>query len=218
MTRSDSLFRWLWRDYLRPHLGWLLVALVFMTIEGSMLGALSYMMEPMFDKIFVGGNADAIWSVGLTIAGIFALRAVSGVVQSVILTRISQVTAADMRLDLLDRMMLQDGAFHMTHPPGFLIQRIQTDVLAISNVWRAVITGTGRDLVALVALMGVAISVDWRWTLITLLGAPLMALPVAAIQRYVRGQARAARDLGAVLATRLDEVFHGIVPGQTEPA
>ncbi|MBB94071.1 MAG: ABC transporter ATP-binding protein [Rhodobacteraceae bacterium] len=209
---SPRLFRWLWTGYLKPHVAWLLVALLFMTIEGSMLGALSYMMQPMFDKVFVGGSASAIWSVGLTITGIFALRAVSGVCQSVVLTRIAQQTAAALRLDLLRRMMRQDGAFHMAHPPGFLIQRIQTDVNAVNDVWRAVVTGTGRDVVALVALMGVAISVDWRWTAVTLVGAPLMALPVAAIQRFVRGQARSARDLGASLATRLDEVFHGIVP------
>ena len=209
---ATGLFSWLWRNYLRHHIGWLLVAILFMTIEGSMLGALSYMMQPMFDRVFVGGDANAVWSVGLTITGIFALRAVSGVSQSVLLTRIAQRTAAALRLDLLRRMMRQDGAFHLAHPPGFLIQRIQTDVNAINDVWRAVVTGTGRDVVALVALMGVAVSVDWRWTAVTLIGVPLMAAPVAAIQRFVRGQARSARDLGAALATRLDEVFHGIVP------
>lgn len=207
-----ALLRWLWRDYLRPHVGLLLVALIFMTIEGSMLGALSYMMKPMFDEIFVGGDTGAIWRVGLTVAGIFTLRAVSGVTQNVLLTRIAQQTAAALRLDLLRRLMRQDGTFHLAHPPGFLLQRIQTDVNAINDVWRAVITGTGRDAVSLIALMGVALSIDWRWTLVTLVGAPLMILPVAVIQRFVRRQARTARDLGAALATRLDEVFHGIVP------
>ncbi|MGR3805833.1 MAG: ABC transporter ATP-binding protein [Marinibacterium profundimaris] len=211
-TPSPELFRWLWRGYLRPHMGWLAVAMVLMTIEGSMLGALSYMMQPMFDKIFVGGERSAIWSVGVTIAGIFALRAFCGVSKSVILTRISQLTGAALRLDILRHMMRQDGAFHLAHPPGFLIQRIQTDVNSINDVWRAVVTGTGRDAVSLFALMGVAISIDWRWTAVTLIGVPLMALPVATIQRFVRGQARTARDLGAALATRLDEVFHSIVP------
>ncbi|MEM8729500.1 MAG: ABC transporter ATP-binding protein [Pseudomonadota bacterium] len=211
-TSSPVLFKWLWGTYLRPHLGWLAVAVVLMTIEGSMLGALSYMMQPMFDKVFVGGETSAVWSVGLTITAIFAIRAISGVSKSVILTRICQQTAAALRLDILSRMMRQDGAFHLAHPPGFLIQRIQSDVNAINDVWRAVVTGAGRDAVSLFALMAVAISIDWRWTAVTLIGVPLMALPVAAIQRFVRGQARSARDLGAALSTRLDEVFHGIVP------
>ena len=211
-AKSSTLLIWLWRNYLHRHIGWLLVAVAFMTIEGSMLGALSYMMQPMFDEVFVGGNMGAITWVALAVMGIFTLRAVSAVVQQVVLTRISQRTAADLRLDLLGRAMRQDGAFHQAHPPGFLIQRVQTDVNAINQVWRSVITGAGRDAVSLVSLMAVAISVDWRWTLITLIGVPLLLLPVALIQRFVRGQARSARDLGAGLSTRLDEIFHGIVP------
>ncbi len=211
-AKSSTLLIWLWRNYLHRHIGWLLVAVAFMTIEGSMLGALSYMMQPMFDEIFIGGETGAITWVALAVLGIFTLRAASAVTQQVVLTRISQRTAADLRLDLLARAMRQDGAFHQAHPPGFLIQRVQTDVNAINQVWRAVITGAGRDAVSLVALMAVAISVDWRWTLVTLIGVPVLFLPVALIQRFVRSQARSARDLGAALSTRLDEIFHGIVP------
>ncbi|TDK49664.1 ABC transporter ATP-binding protein [Antarcticimicrobium luteum] len=211
-AKSTTLLIWLWRNYLHRHVGWLMVALLFMTLEGSMLGALSYMMQPMFDDIFIGGDTGAITGVALAVMAIFVLRAASGVTQQVVLTRISQRTAASLRLDLLARAMRQDGAFHQAHPPGFLIQRVQTDVNAINDVWRAVITGAGRDAVSLLALMAVAISVDWRWTAITLIGVPVLFLPVALIQRFVRSQARSARDLGAGLATRLDEIFHGIVP------
>ena len=211
-AKSSTLLIWLWRSYLHRHLGGLLIALAFMTIEGSMLGALSYMMQPMFDDIFIGGEVGAITWVALAVLGIFVLRASSGVIQQVVLTRITQRTAAALRLDLLARAMRQDGAFHQAHPPGFLIQRVQTDVNAINQVWRAVITGAGRDAVSLIALMAVAISVDWRWTAITLIGVPVLFLPVALIQRFVRSQSRSARDLGAALSTRLDEIFHGIVP------
>lgn len=209
---SKELLLWLWKDYLHKHIGWLLLALLFMTLEGSTLGALSYMMRPMFDDVFVGGDTGAIAQVGMAVMGIFILRAVSGVVQQAIMTRISLRTAAALRFDLLARAMKQDGAFHHVHPPGFLIQRVQMDVNAINDVWRAVITGAGRDAIALIALMGVAISIDWRWTLVTLIGLPVLFLPIAVVQKFVRKQARSARDLGATLATRLDEVFHGIVP------
>lgn len=209
---SKELLLWLWKDYLHKHIGWLLLALLFMTLEGSTLGALSYMMRPMFDDVFVGGDTGAIAQVGMAVMGIFIMRAVSGVVQQAIMARISLRTAAALRFDLLARAMKQDGAFHHVHPPGFLIQRVQMDVNAINDVWRAVITGAGRDAIALIALMGVAISIDWRWTLVTLIGLPVLFLPIAVVQKFVRKQARSARDLGATLATRLDEVFHGIVP------
>ena len=208
---SGQLLRWLWQGYLKKHMGLLALAIVFMVVEGATLGALARLMEPMFDQVFVAGQRNMLMVVGLVLIGIFILRAVSGVAQKVLLTRIAQRSAADMRIDLLDRMMAQDGAFHQAHPPGFLIQRVQSDVNAVGDVWRAVITGAGRDFIGLLVLLGVAISIDPIWALLACIGIPLMVLPAAIAQRFVRRRAREARDLGATLSTRLDEVFHGIV-------
>lgn len=209
---SGHLLRWLWGGYLRKHMGLLSVAVVFMAVEGATLGALARLMEPMFDQVFVAGERNMLLVVGLVLVAIFVLRAISGVVQKVLLTRIAQRSAADMRIDLLDRMMAQDGMFHQSHPPGFLIQRVQSDVNAVGDVWRAIITGAGRDFIGLLVLLGVAISIDPIWALLACIGIPLMVLPAAVAQRFVRRRAREARDLGATLSTRLDEVFHGIVP------
>lgn len=208
---SRELLRWIWKDYLKRHISTMFLAVLFMSVEGATLGALAKLMEPMFDRVFVAGQEDALIWVGLVLVGIFVLRALAGVGQKVLLTRVAQKTAADMRLDLLNRMMQQDGAFHQGHPPGFLVQRVQSDVNAVGDVWRAVITGAGRDFIGLLVLMGVAISVDPVWALLACVGVPIMVLPAAAAQRFVRRRAREARDLGASLATRLDEVFHGIV-------
>lgn len=209
---SSELMGWLWRGYLSRYTGLMAVALLFMLLEGSMVGAVSYMMQPMFDEVFVAGNSQALGWVSVTFLVIFCVRGAAGVMQRVLLTRISQQTAAHLRMDLLGRLIRQDPAFHQFHPPGFLIQRVQVDVNAVNNVWRAIITGAGRDAISLVILIGVAISVDWRWTAVMLVGVPLALFPIAGAQRYVRKKASLARDLGATMATRLDEVFHGIVP------
>lgn len=209
---SRELMSWIWRGYLRNHLGTILLAMLFMVMEGASIGAVSYMMQPMFDEIFVKGNSTALGWVSLAFLAIFVVRGVAGGIQKVLLTGVSQKSAAHLRLDLLKRLVRQDSGFHQTHPPGFLIQRMQADVNAINDVWRAIILGAGRDAVAFCALMYVAISVDWKWTAIMMVGVPILLLPIAAAQRYVRKKAAMARDLGATLSTRLDEVFHGVVP------
>ncbi|PJE32140.1 ATP-binding cassette, subfamily B [Pseudooceanicola antarcticus] len=206
------LSRWLWTGYLKKHTWALVAAFLLMSLEGSMLGALSWMMKPMFDTVFIEGQTGAIGWVGAAILGIFIVRALASIGQKALLARVSQMNAADLRNDLLTKLMRQDGTFHQTHPPGFLIQRIQADVAAVNGVWSAILTGAGRDLIALVILMGVAITVDWRWTLVALIGAPILVAPSIIVQRFVRARSREARDLGARLAVRLDEIFHGIVP------
>jgi ABC-type multidrug transport system fused ATPase/permease subunit len=211
-TPKPALLRWLWRGYLRRYSGLMGIALVFMAIEGSMFGALSYMMKPMFDRVFVGGDGDALIWVGLVVFGIFALRAVASVTHKVLLTRVSQMTMGDLRQDMLEHLMRLDQGFHQAYGPGYLIQRVEGDVGAIAKVWSTIITGAGRDVVALISLFGVALSIDWRWTLVAMIGAPLLVFPTMLLQRFVRGNARHVRDIAARLSTRLNEVFHGIQP------
>jgi subfamily B ATP-binding cassette protein MsbA len=209
---SRTLLSWLWRSYLNRHWVMLLIATFFMALEGSMLGFLSWMMKPMFDQVFLAGDQSALWWVGLVILGIFLVRAGASVIQKVILTRISQQSEADMRGDLLSHLMRLDVSFHQVNAPGTLMQRVIGDVSAVSQVWNAIITGAGRDLVAVVVLFGVAMSVDWRWTAVALVGVPLLVLPSLVAQRYVRRNSRTAHQIAARQSGRLDEVFHGIVP------
>ena len=207
-----GLFGWLWRRYLRQHWGLLGLAFVLMSIEGAMFGALSYMMKPMFDDVFVAGNDGALGWVAVAVLLIFVLRGTASIAQKVVLAKASQRSMGAIRNDLLSHLMTLDGSFHQSHPPGHLMARIEGDTEAVAQLWRTVLTGAGRDVVALISLFAVAISVDWRWTAVALIGAPLLVLPSLLVQSRVRRTARAAREIAARQTTRLDEVFHGIIP------
>ena len=207
---ARKLFGWLWRDYLRPHRGILAAAFLFMAIEGSMLGFLSWMIQPMFDNVFVQGETDMLWWVGLGIMGIFCVRAVSAAGQKILMTKVSQRAAAGMRSHLLRHLMTLDGGYHQINPPGQLIERVQGDVTVVNQIWAGIIVGIGRDLIAVTVLFSVALSIDWKWTALALIGIPFLVLPSLLAQTYVRKRAGNARDLAGRMATRLDEVFHGI--------
>lgn len=200
----------LWRDYLRPHTGRMGVAMVLMVIEGSTLAILSWMLKPLFDRVFVGGDGSAIWWVGGVIFSLFLIRATTLVITRSLLTSVQQGVAVSMQTDLLRHILTLDGSFYQTNPPGALIERIQGDTLAIQGVWTTFISGAGRDAVALISLFGVAIAIDPWWTLAALIGAPLLILPTFLVQRYIRRRTRQVRMEASRRATRLDEVLHGI--------
>lgn len=207
-----DLMLWLWKSYLSRHWPLLIVALIFMAIEGGMFGALSYMMKPMFDRVFVGGETELIKWIGLAFFAIFAIRAIASVVQKVVLAKVSQLSVAHLRKDLVAHLMTLDISFHVDYGPGYLMQRVNGDVDSVNKVWRSIITGAGRDIVALISLFGVAFLIDWKWTAIALIGAPLLILPALFLQRHVRGTSRAARDINANVSARLNEIFSGIIP------
>ena len=208
--RKRGLFRRLWRDYLRPYWPRMGLATVLMVIEGSTLALLSWMLKPLFDRVFVGRDESAIWWVGGAIFGLFLIRATTYVVTRAILTSVQQGVATRMQTDLLSHIMTLDGDFFQANPPGALIERIQGDTLAIRSIWTTFITGAGRDAISLVALFGVAVATDPWWTAAALVGAPLLILPTGFVQRYIRRKMRQNRNFASTRATRLDEVLHGI--------
>ena len=211
-SRGMALPLWLWRGYFRAHLRWILLAAVLMVVEGASLGAISYMIRPMFDDVFVSGNREAVIWVGGTIFAIFIARALSGFGQRLLMAAVGQWATGAMQRDLVGHMMRLDSLFFQDNAPGALIERVRGDTQAIQSAWSAVFTSLGRDMVSLIALLAVALSIDWVWTLVALAGVPLLIAPIAILHRLIHGATRQARSAAAQISTRLDEIFHGINP------
>ena len=68
----------------------------------------------------------------------------------------------------------------------------------------------GRDVVALLSLLGVMFITDWRWSLLALVGVLLLILPLFIVQRLVRTYTYDAREAAGRITTQLDESFHGL--------
>jgi ATP-binding cassette subfamily B protein/subfamily B ATP-binding cassette protein MsbA len=207
---SRRLFGRLWSGYLRPHAGLMALAFGLMVIEGSTLGALSWLLEPLFDKVFAPGGEGALIWVGLAILGLFLVRAVTSVASKTTLTAVAQKSSTAMQVDLLAHVLRLGGRFFQDNPPGALMERVVGDTAAVQGVWSSIIIGVGRDTIALVSLFAVALSIDVHWTLAALVGAPLLILPAVVVQRYIRRKTMLMREQAGSRATRLDEIFHGI--------
>ncbi|MBM3605486.1 MAG: ABC transporter ATP-binding protein [Alphaproteobacteria bacterium] len=205
-----GLLHRLWDDYLRPHRGSMLLAFALMTVEGSTLALISWMLKPLFDVVFIGRQGGAIWWVGAAIFGIFLLRAVTLIASRALLTRVSLSVSTAMQTRLLAHILTLDSRFFRDNSPGAMIERIQGDTIAVQGVWATLLTGATRDAISLVMLFAVALSIDPVWTLGALVGAPILIMPAALVQRYIRRKVRQNRANASLRATRLDEVLHGI--------
>ncbi len=181
-----------------------------MVLEGSMLGALSYIVQPMFDDVFIAGDRAALGWVAAAIAGIFIVRAISAFVHRVLMQGAGIRILTMMQRDLVQHLMTLDNRFFQLNPPGTLIERVRGDTLQVQAIWQTVLSALGRDIVSVIALLYVALSVDVVWTLIAIAAMPLLLGPILSLQRYVRRRSRTAREAAARLSTRLDEIFHGI--------
>ena len=209
-TNKSTLISWFMRQYVRPYSGVLFFALIFMTVEGSMMGILSYSVKMLFDNVFMSGSNDDTLFVGFLIFSIFSLRALSGFVQRLLLSSTGQKISKKVQYNIVIHMLNLSNDFFYKNAPGLLIERVRGDTQKIVEMLSLVLMTIGRDGVAFVSLIMVAVIIDWTWALLAFVGAPLLIIPILILQKWIRVTAMKSRNADGENTTQLDEIFHGI--------
>lgn len=196
---------------MRRHSHWIGAALVFMAIQGSMLGVLSYLIGPMFDTVFLESDRSALVWLGLGVFAVFTIRGIAGFIQRWITARVGEWVKLNLRMDLMRQVLQLDYSFFSEHEPGGLLERILVDSEEVKTVWSALLAPAIRDSIALASLLFVTIRIDWFWTLIAIAGIPFLFTPVRTMQVLTGRAARVAKQTATDIMSLLDEVFHGVL-------
>ncbi|MFL2801590.1 MAG: ABC transporter ATP-binding protein [Paracoccaceae bacterium] len=204
------VIRWYWTNYFRKYWPLLLVGILFMSLEGSMLGLLSYSIKSMFDEVFIPSNQSALISVGFVIFLIFFLRSFAGLTQRLIVTWVGQKVEKLLQQNLLEKLLNLDLSFYDRASPGILIERMRVDTRLITNAAGTIFMTLVKDGIALLSLIAVTLYVDWKWTIIAFIGAPILIIPIFFLQKWIRKISGENRNIEADLSISLDEIFHGI--------
>ena len=206
----NVLIKWYWSNYFKKYWLFLILGIIFMGLEGSMLGLLSYSIKSMFDEVFVPSNQSALISVGLIIFFIFFLRSFAGLIQRLIVTWVGQKVEKSLQQNLLEKLINLDIAFYDKTSPGILIERMRVDTRLITSSAGTIFMTLVKDGIALISLILVTLYIDFKWTLIAFIGAPILIIPIFLLQKWIRKTSVENRNIEADLSMSLDEIFHGI--------
>ena len=88
----------------------LVIAAVLMSIEGAALGALAYLIQPLFDDLFAASDMAGVGWVALAISAVFGLRAVAGFGQRLIVVSIGLKVTTALQSRLLRHLLSLDLA------------------------------------------------------------------------------------------------------------
>ena len=202
--------KWLWNSYVREHFIFLFIALIFMSIEGSMLGLLSYSIKFLFDNVLVSRDTSSILFVAVLIFSIFSVRAIAGFIHRLMTVNVCQKIIKALQDRMVEHLINMDVVFHQKNSPGTLMDRVRADSKALSESIGEAFMTVGRDGFSLISLVAVVFFIDWKWSLIAFLGIPFLVLPILLLQGLVRFRAGENRDFESKANVRLDEIFHGI--------
>jgi len=209
-ARVRPLVMRMWRAFIRPHAFWLVVASVAMALVAGTTAITAWLMDPVVNEVFVEKNADLLWLVGGGVLATFVVKSLAAYFQDALLAYVGQRIVADIQSRLFGHLLDQDVALFQARATGTLISHFTFDVQALRQAVSNAIVGLGRDGLSVILLVGVMVYQDWLLSLITLVVAPLTAVPIDRLGRRMRKVSGEAQARMGDLTTLLGQAFHGI--------
>lgn len=196
--------------YLRPYFRTLAWAMLFMVLGAGLTAGFAALMEPIMDKVLVGGQKGLILPFGLGIMFCFILSGLATYAHTILMNKIGQDIVSDIQRDLFSRFMVLDLAFFHKNPSGQLLSRVVNDVSVMRNAVSDSLTGIGRSLLTLIFLVGVMFYQDFKLALIAFTVFPIAAAGVAILGRRLRKISGSIQNEIASLSDLLSQTFQGI--------
>ena len=170
----------------------------------------AYMIQPALDHIFFQKNALMLNLIPLVVIGLSMVKGFATYGQSVLMKSIGQRLVMDLQVELYSHLLYADIAMFNATASGKLLSRFSNDIYMIRKNVTNVITALARELVTLVALVGVMFYENFELSLIAMLVMPIAIYPTRRLGRRMRKVSRKTQeDLGKYIS-HLDDSFQGI--------
>src|SRR5688572_17589637 len=112
---------------LRPHAGVIAIATVMLLLATAMGLAFPWIVGKIFDGAFMRGNPRALDRIALLMLGLITLQALTGYVQTYLLSATGERVIAKLRKDLFGHLLTLPPAFFADRRTGELTSRLGSD-------------------------------------------------------------------------------------------
>ncbi|GHD16162.1 ABC transporter ATP-binding protein [Tianweitania populi] len=194
----------------RDYVGSYTVAILCLLAIAATTAFSAWIMRDVIDEIFVNARADLIALISASIFAAFLIRGVAGYAQSVILARVGNNLVARYQKRIFDHLMKLGIGFFSDQRSGQLAARITENVNGVRDLLSMTLTSIARDLVSLLALVGVMIYQDPFLAMIALLIGPPLIFAVNTLMRRLRKAARKAVVVNSRLVGAIQEATQGV--------
>ena len=219
--------------YVRPYLPLLFAAFVLVTVSGALEASIVMLLEPIFNALsqaapisdpsatiqpptfeflqkwlgLEGGSILPRIAVFLILFSL--LKGVFLYCAEYLMAYSGQNVVAGLRKSVYSHLLDQSMAFFAGRPTGQLMARIISDTERLQETVSRTLTEAARQLVLLVAFLGVVFYIDWKLSLLAFLIAPVTLFLTLQLGKRVRRISWASQEKISDLSNALQETITG---------
>lgn len=213
MSKTKKKVRWddpaltrLFR-YALPYKWQLVMASVWIVGAASMSSLTATLLGKLTDLGFYEKEPWVIAAAPATLIGVTLLYAVSTVMSTYLLTKISQSMLVTLRTELFARILHWPFANYQSHSTGLVCSKFVNEAnIALGGAVSAAIILV-RDSLQIIALFAVLFWQNWQLTLVALVVGPVGALIMRAISQRTKRIVKASQAAIAGILSRVQESY-----------
>ncbi|MBU2291355.1 MAG: ABC transporter ATP-binding protein, partial [Alphaproteobacteria bacterium] len=211
----------IWRDYLSHHRTPLFLSIACAAVVGIMAATVLQLLEPAINGLFLG-EAVTIWYVftvppGRALTAIPAIIIGAGLIwtaaalgQAALVNRLGHGIVGDIQVRLFGAMIRADLARLRSQHSGGFVSSVLFDANLVREAFTNGVVNYTQHALTLAAVIGYMVWIDWRMTLIVLLGAPVIAFVMRRFGKRMRKATTGAMVETSNLSTALMENLDGV--------
>ena len=213
MSKAKKKVRWddpaltrLFR-YALPYKWQLVMASIWIVGAASMSSLTATLLGKLTDLGFYEKEPWVIAAAPATLIGVTLLYAVSTVMSTYLLTKISQSILVTLRTELFARILHWPFANYQSHSTGLVCSKFVNEAnIALGGAVSAAIILV-RDSLQIIALFAVLFWQNWQLTLVALVVGPVGALIMRAISQRTKRIVKASQAAIAGILSRVQESY-----------
>ncbi len=194
----------------RDYIGTYAIAIVCLMSVALSTAFMAWILGDMVDEAFAKQRGEVVWLICGSIFLAFLLRGLASYGQAVALAKIGNNIVARYQRRLFSHLMELGVGFLGETRSAQLASQIGQNAGGIRDVLNLTITSLAKDLLTLVALVGVMIYRDWMLTAVVFLVGPPMVLALRYIAKRLRAVTREAVVVNSRVYGVMQETLQGI--------
>jgi ATP-binding cassette, subfamily B, bacterial len=195
---------WLW-PLARPHRGLVALGALAVLAQSGIDLALPFLVKVAIDDGVVPHRPEVVTRVVLAYLALAGIQLLAGRVEELSVAGAGQRVLFAVRRRLFGHLQSLSLDFYERERTGGLVNRMTSDVEAMSNLLSSGLVKLVSSLVSLVGIVAALVLLDWRLALATLSVTPLAWAAATWFRRRSAGAWRQVRETAAVVTVRLQE-------------
>jgi ATP-binding cassette subfamily B protein len=166
------------------------------------------LFKSLIDTAIPQRRLGLVWTIAGVVAALALFEAVLSLGTRWFSARIGEGLIFDLRTAVFDHVQRMPIAFFTRTQTGALVSRLNNDVIGAQQAFTSTLSGVVSNVIALVATVGVMLSLSWQITLLSLVLLPVFILPARRVGKRLQHITREGYTLNASMNATMTERFN----------